>query len=76
MVLKQTPPSTRSLRQRREALGLTRQEFAQTVRCSLSHLASLEAGATAARSSGVLDRALLVLDHLERIRERRDPGVG
>jgi predicted transcriptional regulator len=76
MDLIDTPPSTTGLRQRREALGLTRQEFAQAVRCSISYLGSLEAGATPARSSGVLARALLVLDHLERAHERRDHGVG
>ena len=71
-----TPPSPRNLRQRREALRLSRQEFAAAVHCSISYLATLEAGAIPARSSAVLDRALLVLDQFERARAPRGEGVG
>jgi len=70
-VIRNDAPFRRDLRARREALDLSRQQLAYQAGCSLSYLASLEAGAIPARSSAVLERVLLALDNLERGREGR-----
>jgi transcriptional regulator with XRE-family HTH domain len=49
------------LRQRREALGLSRQQLAQGARCSLTTLQMLESGYRPERSRA-LDRVLAVLE--------------
>jgi ribosome-binding protein aMBF1 (putative translation factor) len=53
------------LRARREALGMTRQELAALVKCSMTALQTLEGGYNAA-NSGVRDRAEAVLTQAER----------
>lgn len=53
-----------SVRERRDALGLTRQQIAQLANCSISGVAVIEAGDAPSRSK-ILTRILAVLDRLE-----------
>jgi transcriptional regulator with XRE-family HTH domain len=61
-----TTTSSAGLRERREALGLTRVQLAIAAECSVAQLQNLEAGLRPARSA-VLERVELALDARERV---------
>jgi len=60
-----TAPVGIDIRVRRDALGITRQALANEATCSMSYLASIEAGVTV-RHSAVMPRVVATLDRLER----------